>query len=70
MMKNDAFAKNNFKIFLKKFNIQNLKEVSTSRPAPSVCKWNKIINFVLSAKLGKEPIFSLQIVSLRFTEKV
>ena len=43
----DIFLKNN----PQKFNIQNFKEVSTSRPAPSVCKWNKIINFVLSFKL-------------------
>ena len=54
-MKNDIFSKNIFQ----NVNIQNFKENPMSRPAPSVCKWNKIINFVLSVKLGEE-IFFLQ----------
>ena len=51
---NNTFLKKLFKIFRKKINIQNFKEVSTSRPAPGVCKWNKIINFFLFVKLGEE----------------
>ena len=46
--------KNAFKNIFQKFNFQNFKENPTPRPAPSVCKWNKLINFVLSVKLGED----------------
>ena len=41
-----------------KIQYSKFQEVSTSRPAPSVCKWNKIINFVLSVKLGEKMGFN------------
>ena len=47
-------------------------------PAPSVCKWNKMINFVLAVKLKakmhffqdpQKPIFSTQIILFTFYRK-
>ena len=56
MMKN-AKLKKKLKHISQKFTIQNFKENPSSHPAPSVCKWNKIINFILSVKLGEEISF-------------
>ena len=42
---------NKFKIFFKKNLFKNWKKLGMWSPAPSVCKWNKVINFVLSLKL-------------------
>ena len=40
------------------------------RPATRVCKWNKIINFVLSPKLlAPKSLFSIQIVFFTFYRK-
>ena len=50
MMKNDKLKKK-ITNTPQKINIQNLKENVISRSTPSVCKWNKISNFVLSVKL-------------------
>ena len=48
--KNLTFSKKNENIF-QNFIIHTFKKLGMRRPAPSVCKWNKIINFVLSVKL-------------------
>ena len=56
-MKNNNFFLN----ISKKLNIQNFKEVSMSRLAHSVCKWNKILNFVLSVKLGLQGLLKAHI---------
>ena len=56
MIKNGKF-KNIYIYISQKLNIQNFKENPTSRPVPSVCKWNKIINLFLSVKLWRRPVF-------------
>ena len=52
-MKNDNFSNFFFNIS-QKIQYSKFQGKTASRPAHGVCDWNKIINFVLSVKLGEE----------------
>ena len=56
MIKNNKLIKKYIYIYFPKIQYSKFQGKPVSHPAPSICKWNKIINFVLSVKLGETQI--------------